>query len=155
MTVFNYYGSKGGLLLSLVAESDRHPIRKIDGILEADQADSISTVTAFSLTVINDAFSYLDRQTWGHVLATSILEGNSRGFAAMEQQLRDLLTQLLERLKEQKLVASRCDCRNAETIIYNVHNARFIEFSSDSDVSRKVTDALIIQGLGFVVEHIS
>lgn len=158
MTVFNYYGSKGGLLLSLVVESDRHLIMKIDEVLDTEFDDAISAVTAFSLTVINHAFSYLNRQTWGHVLATSILEGNStfgRGFAALEEQLTGLLTRLLEHLKERKLIALACDCGTAATVIYNVHNARFIEYASNPDVSREEIDSLIIQDLRFVVERIS
>jgi len=98
--------------------------------------------------------SILGDMSWRHPLP----KGNStfgRGFSALEQQLRNFLTQLLERLKEQKFLAWRCDFRIVETVIYNLHNARFIEFSSSSDVSRKVIDALIIQDLGVVLEHIS
>jgi len=99
MTVFNYYGSKGGLLLSLVGESDRHLITKIDALLSAEFDDAKSAVTEYSLTIINHAFSYLDRQTWRHVLATSILEGDStfgQGYAALEQQLKEAMTLLWE-----------------------------------------------------------
>lgn len=158
MTVFNYYGSKGGLLLSLVAESDRHLITKIDEILNTKFDDAKSAVTAFSLTVINHAFSYLDRRTWGHVLATSILEGDStfgRGFAALERQLKDLLTLLLEQLKERGLISVGCDCRTAAIVAYNVHNARFIECAADPDISRTEIEELITQDIGFVVDHIT
>ncbi len=158
MTVFNYYGSKGGLLLSLVTESDRHLIRKIDDLLQSDHEDAASAITAFSLTIINHAFSYLDRRIWRQVLATSILEGDStfgREFMALEHELRDLLAQLLERLKERNLVAAHCCSHTAATVIYNAHNARFIEFASNPDVSRDDIDALIIQDLGFIVKYIA
>lgn len=155
MTVFNYYGSKGGLLLSLVAESDRHLITKIDDVLATDFADALSAVRTFSLTIFDHAFSYLDQQTWGRILSTSILEGNStfgRGFAALEQELMALLAQLLDRLKEQYLVVPGCDTKTAATVIYNVHNARFIEYASDPGISREDIDALTAKDLAFVVE---
>jgi len=158
MTVFNYYGSKGGLLLSLVAESDQHLIEKIDDVLKTDHMDAVSAVISFSLTIFDHAFSYLDQKIWGHVLSTSIREGNStfgRGFKALEDELRNLLSILLERLKERELIYPNCDCLTAATVIYNVHNARFMEFSSGSDISREEIDAKVIQDLQFVVKHIS
>lgn len=158
MTVFNYYGSKGGLLLSLVAESDRHLIEKIDDVLATEFDDAISAVKAFSLTVINHAFSYLDRKTWGYVLSTAILEGDStfgRGYAELERQLRNLLADLLEKLKNSGLIAKDCDCGTAATVIYNAHNARFIEYAADPHISRGQIDERITRDLGFIVDRLT
>jgi AcrR family transcriptional regulator len=158
MTVFNYYGSKGGLLLSLVAESDRHLITKIGNVLDTNFADATAAVVTFSQIIFDHAFSYLDQRIWAHVLATSILKGSStfgHGFADLEQELADLLTQLLQRLKQKKLVALDCDTAVAARVIYNVHNARFVEFASDPDVTRDAIDALIRQDLRFMVKLIT
>lgn len=158
MTVFNYYGSKGGLLLSLVAESDRQLIKKIDDVLKANHADTASAIIKYSRTIFDQDFSYLDRQTWGHVLSTSIREGNSpfgRGFKALENELRDLLANLLERLKGRGLISPDCDCQTAATVIYNVLNARVIEFVADPDVTRGEIDLLVNQDLRFIADLIS
>jgi AcrR family transcriptional regulator len=158
MTVFNYYGSKGGLLLSLVAESDRHLITKIDKVLDTEFTDATAAVIGFSLTIFDHAFSYLDQRIWGHVLATSILKGSStfgHGYAALEQELVDLLAQLLLRLKQKHRVAPGCDVAIAASVIYNVHNARFIEFASDPEVTRDAIDALVRQDLRFIVKLIT
>lgn len=158
MTVFNYYGSKGGLLLSLVTESDRHLIEKIDDVLDDDHPTANTAILAYSQTIFNHAFSYLDQQTWGHVLSTSIREGNStfgRGFMALEDELRGLLAKLLDRLKTRGLVVSDCDCETAATVIYNVHNARFIEFASDPGILRSEIDQRTNQDLQFVAKTIS
>ena len=158
MTVFNYYGSKGGLLLSLVAESDRHLIGKIDDVLKTKHVDALSAVSLFSLTIFDHAFSYLDQQIWGHVLSTSIREGDStfgRGFKALEGELRNFLAVLLEKLKTRGLVVSDCNCLTAATVIYNVHNARFTEFASDIDITRKEIDDAVLQDIQFVVKLIT
>lgn len=158
MTVYNYYGSKGGLLLALVAESDRHLITKIDDVLATDYPDAISAVTAFSRTIFDHAFSYLDQQTWAHVLSTSILEGSStfgRGFAALEQELMDLLAKLLDQLKKSGLVADGCDTATAATVIYQVHNARFMEFASAPGVSRSEIDGHTSKDIEFVVRRLA
>ena len=158
MTVFNYYGSKGGLLLSLVAESDRHLITKIDKVLDTEFADATAAVMAFSLTIFDHAFSYLDQRIWGHVLATSILKGSStfgHGYAALEQELEDLLSQLLLQLKQKHLVDPDCDTAIAASVIYNVHNARFIQFASDPEITRDAIDTLVRQDLHFIVKLIT
>ena len=132
MTVYNYYGSKGGLLLSLVAESDRHLIEKIDHILSTEFPDAKSALLKFSMTIFDHAFSYLDRQTWRYVLSTSIVKGDSsfgRGFAALERELVIQLSKLLLRLKEGNILARNFDAQTAAAVIYNVHNARFIVVS--------------------------
>ncbi len=154
MTVFNYYGSKGGLLLSLVAESDRHLIAKIDDLLATDFPDATTAVNKYSLAIFDHAFSYLDRQTWGHVLATSILEGNSTfgsEYASLDQELIDRLAKLLESLKQRGLVNDDCDTATAAQVIYNVHNARFVEFASNPEHSRESIDALTKKDIDFVV----
>jgi len=157
MTVFNYYGSKGGLLLALVAESDRHLITRMDDVLAIEFPDATAAVTTFSMTIFDHAFSYLNQTTWRRVLATSILEGNStfgRGFMALEEELKDLLKQLLEQLKKRSLIIDSCDTSTSATVIYNIHNARFIEFASDPDLSRKEIDVLTSQDLRFISEFI-
>ena len=158
MTVFNYYGSKGGLLLALVTESDRHLIKKINAILERDSDDAISVVTDFSLTIFDHAFSYLNRHTWCHVLATSIKEGNSsfgRGLAVLEHQLIDLLARLIDQLKQRKLIDAGCDARTAAAVIYNVHNARFIEYASNRNITREEVGAIVKNDLEFILERMA
>ncbi len=158
MTVYNYYGSKGGLLLSLVAESDRHLITKIDKILAQEFSNAMSAISMYSTTIFDHAFSYLDRRTWAHVLAISILEGNStfgQGFAALEQELIDRLARLLNQLKDRKIVDLCCDTSVAATVIYHMHNARFIEFSSDSRISRDKIDSLLLQDIEFVTKNLT
>ena len=158
MTIFNYYGSKGGLLLALVAESDRHLIKKINAILEADSRDAISVVTDFSLTIFDHAFSYLDRHIWGHVLATSIKEGSSafgRGLAELEHELIDLLAKIIDQLKKRKLIDARCDSQTAAAVIYSVHNARFIEYASNLSIPREEIDAIVKNDLEFLLERMA
>lgn len=69
-TVYNYYGTKGDLLLALVARGE-------EGIEEAignfpDQAadhEPIDLVTKVISSNVNDTLSALSRELWGHVVA--------------------------------------------------------------------------------------
>ena len=153
MTLFNYYGSKGGLLLSLVAESDRQLVMKINRLIETRFESLEAATTAFSLTIVDHAFSYLDRDIWRHVWATSILEGGSnfgRSFFALERELVRLLSELLDRLQADGLLRLEQETSVAATVIYNIHNARFIEYAANAEISRNAIEALIKQDMSFV-----
>lgn len=158
MTVFNYYGSKGGLLLALVAESDRHLIRKINTVLEQRHEDPAAAVVCFSQTIIEHGFSYLSRRTWGHVLATAMLEGSSsfgHGFTALERELVRLMSLLLARLKARGRIDADCDEEVAARVLYNVHNAHFMEYAADPALSRQEIGVLVEADLRFVVERLA
>lgn len=138
MTVFNYFGSKGGLLLSLVTQSDKLLVEKIRSHISRDTSNLLDAITGFSYIIIDHASSYLDRKTWGHVLSTSILEGDStfgKGFYELEMELVRLMSVLLRNLESKNLVRMRDDPMDIAYIIYNVHNTRFIQFSSNLDIS--------------------
>lgn len=138
MTVFNYFGSKGGLLLALVNQSDLLLVEKIEKHIRQDHTDAIESIRQFSFIIVDHAFSYLDRKTWRHVHATAILEGHStfaRGFLALEKDLVKLMCKLLNVLESTGLVLVDEDTMTVANIIYNVHNARFIEYASSDDFS--------------------
>ncbi|WP_282609729.1 TetR/AcrR family transcriptional regulator [Pelagibius sp. Alg239-R121] len=157
VTVFNYFGSKGGILLALLAESDRHLVEKIDRLVESDFATAFEAVETYSRTIFDHAFSFLDRRTWAHVHSISILEAASsfgRGFMALEQELIRLLFLLLERQKTGSLIVPDCETMIAAQVLYNVHNARFIQFASDTTIEREIMDKLVSRDLKFILDKI-
>jgi len=157
MTVFNHYGSKGGLLLALVAESDRQLMTKIERLLAAAHDDAAAAVVAFSRTIIDHAFSYLTRATWGHVLATALVEGDSdfgRGYRALDEQLAHRLALLLARLKGAGQLQADCDESVAAEVLYNIHNARFVQYAADPKLSRERVKALVARDLRFVLARL-
>ncbi|MEQ8665453.1 MAG: TetR/AcrR family transcriptional regulator [Rhodospirillales bacterium] len=158
MTVYNYYGSKGGLLLALVAESDRHLLAKIEALLAAKHHSALDAVIEFSLIIFDHAFSYIDRRTWEYVLASSILEGDStfgRGYAELDRELAKKLRQLLKTLNDEDIIVRECDWDTAADVLYNIHNARFVEYASDPEYSRDKIDALVQRDLSFVVNQMT
>lgn len=138
MTVFNYFGSKGGLLLALVNQSDLLLVEKIESYIRRDHVNALESIRGFSFVIIDHAFSYLDRKTWRHVQATAILEGHStfgKGFFKLEKDLVTLMCKLLRVLESKGLLIIEEDAMTIANIIYNVHNARFIEYASSDDLT--------------------
>jgi len=151
VTVYNHYRTKGGVLLALVTRSDDLLIGKIEALMDIAQPDPLDGIVSFSQTINEHAFSYLNREIWRHVIATSILEGNTE-FGAVYRRLDQTLIEQLERfLKRFETLSADCDCQTAAAVLYNVHNARFLEFIIDRTRTREARDRLTRRDLAFVL----
>lgn len=160
VTIYNHYGTKGGVLLALVTESDERLIEKIEALMTKPPADPLAAVSAFADTINKHAFSYLNREIWRHVIATSIIEGNSefgRVYRKLDGELIRLLATFLEGLKgkNQSQVVKSCDCATAAEVLYNVHNARFLEYIIDRTRSASQRDVLTRRDLAFVMGRLN
>ena len=141
VTVYNHYRTKGGVLLAVVGQSDSLLIEKIRAILDDPPDDLLDSVMAVSRTISDHAFSYLNKPIWRHVIATSVIEGGSefgRGYEKLDDALARLLAELLETFKASGALAADFDCQVASHVLYNIHNARFVQFMSND--SAEITD---------------
>ncbi len=141
VTIYNHYGTKGGVLLAVVRESDVILIEKIGALSGDPPKELVAAVLAFSQTIFEHAFSYLNKAIWRHVIATSVIEGGSdfgQGFAELERDLARLLAELLDIVKAQSPPHVDFDSRTAADALYNLHNARFIQFMSND--SAEISD---------------
>ena len=141
VTVYNHYRTKGGVLLAVVGQSDSLLIEKIRTLLDDPPDDLLASVLAFSKTISDHAISYLSKSIWRHVIATSVIEGSSefgRGYEKLEGALAQLLAELLEAFKDRGALSGDFDSQIAAHVLYNIHNARFVQFMSND--SAEITD---------------
>jgi AcrR family transcriptional regulator len=156
VTIFNHYGTKGGVLLALVSESDSILIGKINEILGDPPSDPLEAVLGFSRAICRHALEYLKKPVWRHVIATAVIEGNSefgRGYAALDQELIRMLASLLEILRDRGRLPADYPCAVAAGVLYNLHNARFIEFMSDDEMPLETFDELVRQDIAYAMEE--
>ncbi|MDH5410869.1 MAG: TetR/AcrR family transcriptional regulator [Alphaproteobacteria bacterium] len=154
VTVFNYYGTKGGVLLALVGESDSILIEKINGILGDPPLDPLEAVLRFSQVICRHALDYLHKPVWRHVVATAVIEGNSefgRGYASLDLELVRMLASLLEILKDRNRLQQDYPCAVAAGVLYNLHNARFIKLMSDDKMSIETFDELVRADIAYAM----
>ncbi|MDH5488401.1 MAG: TetR/AcrR family transcriptional regulator [Rhodospirillaceae bacterium] len=154
VTIYNHYRTKGGLLLALVTRSDGILIKKLNQFLNAHPKDALNAVVGFSKIINDHAFSYLNREIWRHVIATSIIEGDTEFgsvYRALDRVLVEMLEKLLSTFTQNGLVSFKCDCLVAAEVLYNVHNARFIEFIIDQTISIEQRDENTRRDLSFVL----
>lgn len=156
VTIFNHYGTKGGVLLALVSESDSILIEKIYAILGDPPPNSLEAVLSFSRAICRHALEYLKKPIWRHVIATAVIEGNSefgRGYVALDQELVRMLTSLLNILRDRGHLPADYPCTIAAGVLYNLHNARFIEFMSDDEMPLETFDVLVRADIAYAMSE--
>lgn len=157
VTVFNHYGTKGGVLLALVGESDSILVEKIYGILGAPPPDPLEAVLSVSRAICRHALDYLRKPVWRHVIATAVIEGSSefgRGYAALDRELVRMIASLLEILRDRGRLPAGYPCAVAAGMLYNLHNARFVEFMSEDEMSLETFDELVRQDISCAMRDV-
>ena len=134
VTVYNYYGTKRGLLLALVGQSDDMLIGKIDSFIANPPDDPLEALSGLSIVIREHNLGYLKKPIWRHVIATSVIEGSSnfgRSYAALDRKLGELFGNLLKTLVRRGALDASIDFAAAGETLFNLQNSRFIEFMAD------------------------
>lgn len=146
VTVYNYYGSKAGLLLALVSESDELLIAQLSRIIDGKPDDLVEVVAAFGQILRQHAMSYLSKPTWREVLSASINEGSrdfGRTYMALDRVLIELLESFIRDFQARGLVTLEVDSRALADCLFSLQNIRFFQFIADDEI----TDAAIDETL--------
>lgn len=141
VTVYNYYGTKSGVLLALVAESDRELLETFERDL-AGRADTLVTlVERFFRIICDHTVTHLERAIWRQVIAASVSDTEPR-FGKLYHDLDDRLTRVLireiKRLRAAGRVPATVDPTHLGWALFNLQNARFIEFISTDETDVEV-----------------
>ncbi len=159
VTVYNYYGTKRGLLLALVGQSDGILIDKINAFIADPPSDPLEAVTGVSTVIRDHALGYLDKPIWRQVIATSVIEGGSdfgRGYAALDRALGGLMGTLLETLAQRGVLSAMSDSVAAGETLFKLQNARFVEFMADDAVTPNEMDRRVRQDIALVLgQHLA
>ncbi|MCJ9427544.1 TetR/AcrR family transcriptional regulator [Kordiimonas marina] len=132
-TVYNYYGSKGDLLLALVAHGEEGIESALsDFRQQATFHHPVEMVTKVILSNVNDTLSALSRELWGHVIAfvatapdpevaPKYLETIASGLAAA-------IEAVLHYYQEQNQVAENLDVHQLAYLLTRMERIHFLNF---------------------------
>lgn len=146
VTVYNYYGSKAGLLLALVSESDELLIAQLGRIIDRKPDDLVEVVAEFGQILRQHAMSYLSKPTWREVLSASINEGSrsfGRTYMALDRVLIELMESFVRDFQARRLVPPAVDSLALADCLFSLQNIRFFQFIADDEI----TDAAIDETL--------
>ncbi|MBN2906719.1 MAG: TetR/AcrR family transcriptional regulator [Rhodobacteraceae bacterium] len=139
VTVHNYYGTKAGVLLALVIESDQKLIARLQESLPTNADDLVALTLAFAHTILDHAITNLDKVIWRQVIAavtTSTGTQLSKAYFKLDQQLAYVLVQRIEALQMAGKLPATIDPVHLGKALFHLQNARFIQFISSDDCSQ-------------------
>ncbi len=145
VTVYNYYGTKAGLLLALVRESDVRLIAQLRTLIDDLPDDIREAVAQFGRTLRRHALTYLTKPTWRQVLAASIIEGNAdfgRTYVALDNVLIGIMSELVSTYQARGTLLTRVDPESFGNTLFEMQNMRFFQFITDDDLSDEAVDTI-------------
>ena len=157
VTVHNYYGTKSGVLLAMVAESDRELLETMAQKLSGKSRTLVDLVLNFAGLICDHTLTHLDKAIWRKVIAASVSDSDPR-FGKLYRELDDRLARVLieeiERLMSLGAIRSTASATDLGRVLFNVQNTRFIEFASSDKVNkaevliRLKRDMVALTGIG-------
>lgn len=139
MTVHNYYGTKSGVLLALVADSDAALLETFANDLTGHFDDLPGLVLAFASIICDHTLSHLDKAIWRQVIAASVGDSDTRFgelYNALDDRLADVLVREVERLQVAGRLNRSVSAYDLGKALFYLQNARFIQFISDDSVKK-------------------
>ncbi|WP_212523330.1 TetR/AcrR family transcriptional regulator [Actibacterium sp. MT2.3-13A] len=140
VTVHNYYGTKAGVLLALVIESDKQLIERLEDSLSRDEDDLIELTIQFARHILDHAIANLDKEIWRQVIAavtTSAGTQLTKAYFKLDQQLAFVLVRRIEALQAAGKIPESVNAVHLGKALFHLENARFIQFISSDDCTQK------------------
>ena len=137
VTVHNYYGTKAGVLLALVVESDEALLPRLEADLPPGD-DLVELVIAFARIVMDHAMAHLEKDIWRQVIAAVTTEAGSRlstAYSKLDQQLAYVLVNRIAAAQEAGALPGAIDPVHLGTALFHLQNARFVQFVSSDAVT--------------------
>ena len=127
-TVYNYFGTKGAILVALIDRGDVAFIERQRALIRQSDDEPIEAVAKLLEAIVIDALDRLDPETWRHALSHSILEGGGdleKGYAACNKRIYDLIIDLLKSLVDRGKLAPDFDIATTRALLEMINHALF------------------------------
>ncbi len=133
-TVYNYFASKGDLLLALVA-LDGAEVREAGARLVArPPADAIAAVSALLEGYVDHSLVHLDKRMWRQMMGTAFSFAETplgAGYRSLDRKLSAQVVSLCRALQQRGDLPANVSCQDAGQVLFYVCNSLFMEFVSD------------------------
>ena len=150
VTVHNYYGTKSGILLALVAENDRSLIASLNKELSLCPQEVTEVTVRFAKTILEHVLMNLQKVIWRQVIAAVTANPDnsiSKPYFDLDQELAQVLALQISRMQDAGNLPKSIVPENLGAALFHLQNARFIQFvCSDElqieDVLRRIRNDL-------------
>lgn len=141
-TIYNYFGTKGDVLLSLVAMEVEEVLQAGAAVVADPPADVARALSDLISVYYDHSLVWLSKEMWRAAMALWLAEPDtpfSRRYTELDGLLSDQVSDLVAVLQRRGQVRAGVDARAAGAAVFNTLNMLFIAFVRDE---RMPLDAL-------------
>ncbi len=150
VTVHNYYGTKSGVLMALVAENDRSLLDRISSGLTTEPESLTTLLLQFAAIIRTNATDNLNKSIWREVIAASIGDAQSRfgkSYISLDHKLAMALVEPIEQLQQTGKISATVSAYDLAKALFQLQNARFIQFISFEQLSSDEVNELLVRDM--------
>ncbi len=133
-TVYNYYGSKGDILIAAVAMEVEEVLSAGAAIVANPPKGVQEAITALTFVYYDHSLEYLSKEMWRTAMALSVEAPhtpNGTRYSELDRALSAQVVALIAGLQQRGEVAAGLDVQALGEVVFNNLNAMFMEFVKD------------------------
>lgn len=149
-TVYNYYGTKGDILIAAVAMEVEEVLAEGQALLDAPPDDPRDALLALTFCYYDHSLHYLTKEMWRQAMALAIEAPDTphgQRYAELDNLLALQMGELLRRFQDDGRVAPDIDAAAIGRALFHTVNQLFVAFVTDEGMTletlRARADALI------------
>jgi AcrR family transcriptional regulator len=130
-TVYNYFESKGDLLIALVALDGEEVRTAGRGIIANPPRDPVQAVTKLLALYVDHSLIHLSKELWRHAMANALSQPNSPfgiGYAELDRKLAQQVGELVAVLQQRAQIDGAVDPQVAGDVLFEAVNSLFMGF---------------------------
>jgi AcrR family transcriptional regulator len=154
-TVYNYFPSKGDLLLALVALDGQEVRAAGAAIVAAPPADPIKAVCRLLEVYVDHSLVHLDKRLWRQMMANALYFADTPlglGYRELDRKLAEQVADLCRALQRARQLPRRLNCEDAGQILFFVCNSLFMEFVANDAMPLAEMKERMFRQLRMVIE---
>jgi len=133
-TVYNYYGTKGDILIAAVAMEVEEVLAEGQALLDAPPDDPCEALLALTFCYYDHSLHYLTKEMWRRAMGLAIEAPdtlNGRRYAELDRKLAAQMGDLVRRFQEAGKIDAETDAAAVGEVLFNNLNQLFIGFVTD------------------------
>lgn len=157
-TLYNYFPSKGELLLSLIAESDEQYLKEGLELIARPKKHAEHALADIMVLATEHCVRQLGKSIWRHVLATAVTNVGStfgRQYAVTTNKHEQLVVDMMRALQRRGDVHPGLDPKDAAHFLFSMKSKLFIDFVSDDAMTLQEHRKEVRKGVRYFLSGIS
>lgn len=153
-TIYNYYESKGDVLIAVVSLEVNEVISAGEEVLARPPLSASDAVDALFDIYLRHSLYYLSKEMWRAAMSMSVLHPESplgRHYGELDEKLCQQVRRLLAKLKLQGSLDKALDTEVAGRILFNTMNMSFMNFVKDDTMDVDTVICLVRGQVGMLM----